>query len=140
MEASLALFSLLSVIAHALHTGMLTLHVWLTGNKASHQLFRETSFCAEPLLSTEKSITLNHDASVLNVVLNEYSDMTQFLEIETQLVTVEPLYNEVLGTMKITLLYQVSYYIRVKNTKKYKELGPAKLPRYKRILFYPTSL
>ena len=29
--------------------------------------------------------------------------------------TVEPLYNEVLGTMKITLLYQVSHYIRVKN-------------------------
>ena len=28
--------------------------------------------------------------------------------------TVEPLYNEVLGTMKITLLYQVSRYIRVK--------------------------
>ena len=31
--------------------------------------------------------------------------------------TVEPRYNEVLGTMKITLLYQV------KKTKKYKELG-----------------
>ena len=29
--------------------------------------------------------------------------------------TVEPLYNVVLGTMKITLLYQVSRYIRVKN-------------------------
>ena len=54
--------------------------------------------------------------------------------------TVEPLYNEVLGTMKITLLYQVSHYIRVKKTKKYKELEPAKLPRYKRILLYPTSL
>ena len=27
-----------------------------------------------------------------------------------------------------------------KKTKKYKELGPAKLPRYKRILLYPTSL
>ena len=27
--------------------------------------------------------------------------------------TVEPRYNEVLGTMKITLLYQVSHYIRV---------------------------
>ena len=53
--------------------------------------------------------------------------------------TVEPLYNEVLGTMKITLLYQVSHYIRVKK-QKYKELGPAKLPRYKRILLYPTSL
>ena len=28
--------------------------------------------------------------------------------------TVEPRYNEVLGTMKITLLYQISHYIRVK--------------------------
>ena len=28
--------------------------------------------------------------------------------------TVKPRYNEVLGTMKITLLYQVSHYIRVK--------------------------
>ena len=28
--------------------------------------------------------------------------------------TVEPHYNEVLGTMKITLLYQVPHYIRVK--------------------------
>ena len=49
-------------------------------------------------------------------------------------VTVEPCYNEVLGTMKITLLYQVSHYIRVKKTKKSKELGPAKLPCYKRVL------
>ena len=54
--------------------------------------------------------------------------------------TVEPRYNEVLGTMKITLLFQVSHYIRVKKTKKYKELGPAKLPCYKRVLLYPTSL
>ena len=40
--------------------------------------------------------------------------------------------------MKITLLYQASHYIRVK-TKKYKELGPAKSPCYKRVLLYPTS-
>ena len=50
--------------------------------------------------------------------------------------TVEPRYNEVLGTMKLTLLYQVSHDIRVKNPKKYKELGPAKLPCYKRVLLY----
>ena len=37
-------------------------------------------------------------------------------------------------TMKITLLYQG------KNTKKYKELGPAIWPCNKRILLYPTSL
>ena len=34
--------------------------------------------------------------------------------------TVEPLYNEVLGTMKITLLYQVSRYIRVKKQRNIK--------------------
>ena len=54
--------------------------------------------------------------------------------------TVEPRYNEALGTMKFTLLYRVSHYIRVKKTKKYKELGPAKLPCYNRVLLYPTSL
>ena len=67
------------------------------------------------------------------------SDSLNFTSFEMK-DTVEPLYNEVLGTMKITLLYQVSHYIRVKKHKKYKELGPAKLPRYKRILLYPTSL
>ena len=34
--------------------------------------------------------------------------------------TVEPLYNEALGTMKITLLYQVSCYIRVKKQRNIK--------------------
>ena len=36
------------------------------------------------------------------------------------IITVEPRYNEVIGTMKITLLYQGE------KTRKYKELGPAK--------------
>ena len=35
-------------------------------------------------------------------------------------VTVEPCYNDVLGTMKITLLYQVSHYIRVKKQRNIK--------------------
>ena len=39
---------------------------------------------------------------------------------ETLEYTVEPLYNEVLGTMKITLLYQVSHYIRVKTQRNIK--------------------
>ena len=34
--------------------------------------------------------------------------------------TVEPRYSEVLGTMKITLLYQVSHYIRVKKQRNIK--------------------
>ena len=55
--------------------------------------------------------------------------------------TVEPHYNEVLGTMKLTLLYQVSHYIRVKKQRNiYKEVGPAELPCYKRVLLFPTSL
>ena len=33
---------------------------------------------------------------------------------------VEPRYNEVLGTMKITLLYQVSHYIRIKEQRNIK--------------------
>ena len=33
---------------------------------------------------------------------------------------VEPCYKEVLGTMKITLLYQVSHYIRVKKQRNIK--------------------
>ena len=51
--------------------------------------------------------------------------------------TVEPRYfsAKFLGTMKITLLYQVSHYIRVKRKKKYKELGPAKLPCYNRVCY-----
>ena len=34
--------------------------------------------------------------------------------------TVEPHYNEVLGTVKITLLYQVSHYIRVQKQRNIK--------------------
>ena len=38
--------------------------------------------------------------------------------------TVEPRYNEVFGTMKITLLYQVSHYIRVKKQGNIKSWDP----------------
>ena len=63
------------------------------------------------------------------------------MDLVNLLCTVEPLYIKVLGTMKITLLYWVSHYIKEKKTKKYKELGPAKLPCYKRVCYvYPTSL
>ena len=75
----------------------------------------------------------------INSLGGEISLLYQVFYYIRSLYTVEPLYNEVLGTMKITLLYQVSYYIGLKK-QKYKELGPAKLPRYKRILLYPTSL
>ena len=51
------------------------------------------------------------------------------------LVQWKPLYNKVLGTMKITLLYQVSLLYSGNCPKKYKELGPAKWPcHYKRVL------
>ena len=54
---------------------------------------------------------------------NEYEFSTKEYNkyyMKNNIYTVEPLYNEVLGTMKITLLYQG------KKTKKYKQLGPAK--------------
>ena len=41
--------------------------------------------------------------------------------------TVQPRYNEDLGTIKSTLLYQVSHYIRVKNIKKLKRAGANKM-------------
>ena len=66
------------------------------------------------------------------VPICEHKSISQVLSLSALnkswlLSTVEPRYNEVLGTMKITLLYQVSHYIRVQKLK-YKELGPAKLP------------
>ena len=42
------------------------------------------------------------------------------LKCQIDCITVEPRYNEVLGTMKITLLYQVSHYIRVKKQRNIK--------------------
>ena len=50
-------------------------------------------------------------------------------EVHVLQTTVEPRCNEDLGTMEITLLYQGN------KTKKNKELGPAKLPCYNRVLF-----
>ena len=50
-----------------------------------------------------------------------YNHVAPWVNIEkniitlSQIYTVEPLYNEDFGTMKITLLYQVSHYIREKN-------------------------
>ena len=55
------------------------------------------------------------------------------------LVTVEPCYNEDLGTMEITLLYQVSPYIRVKkqgNTKSWDQQNDLVIT----VLLYLTSL
>ena len=44
----------------------------------------------------------------------------QEIKVYHILYTVEPHYNKVLGTLKITLLYQVSHYIRVKNQRNIK--------------------
>ena len=55
--------------------------------------------------------------------------------------TVEPRYNEVLGTMKIKLSRYIRFLIISQQKKNiYKELKPAKLSCYKRVLLYPTSL
>ena len=42
---------------------------------------------------------------------------SHYVQLQFPDTTVEPCYNEDLGTMKITLLYQVSHYIRVKKKK-----------------------
>ena len=52
-------------------------------------------------------------------------------------ITVEPHYNEVLGTRTITLLYQVSHYIRVKKQRNIKSWDQQ---NYLVILLYSTSL
>ena len=54
--------------------------------------------------------------------------------------TVEPCYNEDIGTMKMTLLYQVSPLYPGKKPRNIKRVGPAKLPCYKKVLLYPTYL
>ena len=61
----------------------------------------------------------------------------------------EPLYNEDLGTMKITLLYQVSHYIRVKKQRNIKSWDQQNYlvirgfcyirPRYNEVPLYNTS-
>ena len=48
---------------------------------------------------------------LIQIQLDLGNPATSYLDIS---ITVEPRYNEVLGTMKITLLYQVSHYIGVK--------------------------
>ena len=53
----------------------------------------------------------------------QYPDVSTrvcFLPLKMYTGTVEPRYNEVLGTMKFTLLYPVSHYIRVKKQRNIK--------------------
>ena len=66
-----------------------------------------------------------------------------------QTTTVEPLYNEVFGTMNITLLYQVSHYIRVKEQRNIKSWDQQNYlvirgfcyirPRYNEVPLYHNS-
>ena len=76
-------------------------------------------------------VALHHEGG-LALAIDEVEDL-QGKRIKHQ-ITVEPRYNEVLGTMKITL-YIRFLIISGKKTKKYKELGPAKLPCYKRFCY-----
>ena len=57
----------------------------------------------------------------------------------TGLNTVEPRYKEVLGTIKITLVIS-GFSLYQGKKKKTKELGPAKLPCYKRVLLHIRPL
>ena len=72
-----------------------------------HQWSGHVSTGTYPIkIRTDVQIMLQH--SKLNMVCTSYNYIYSKL-----LSTVEPRYNEVLGAMKITLLYQVSHYIRV---------------------------
>ena len=77
------------------------------------------------LKSLPPGASKGHWPWALPIMINMYTCINRYTNTE------KPRYNKVLGTMKITMLYQVSHYIRVKKLKKYKELGPAKLPCYK---------
>ena len=63
-----------------------------------------------------------------------------FYRLFSLLSTVEPRYNEVLGDHGNYLVISRFSLYQGKKTKNYKELGPANLPCYKRVLLYPTSL
>ena len=54
--------------------------------------------------------------------------------------TVKPCYNEVLGTMKISLLYQVSHYIRVKKQRNIKSWYQQNYLVIRGFCLYPTSV
>ena len=90
-----------------------------------------------------KSMSLTKEYSLATSILQCLNLFGGFkLLVIVYLYTVKPHYNnKVLRTIKITLLYQVSHYVyQGKKAKRYKELEPAKLPCYKRVLLYPTSL
>ena len=63
---------------------------------------------------------ITEDESFSGLIFRQIQDLTLIIMVMMMMIsitTVEPLYNEVLGTMKITLCYQVFRYIRVKKHK-----------------------
>ena len=86
-------------------------------------------YCALFLENIPRYWSFSHPIQYKSIhTIHEYTD------------TVEPLYNEDLGTMKNYLVISGFLLYQGKRTKKYTELGPAKLPCYNRVLLYPTSL
>ena len=93
-----------------------------------HSSFRAFCFHLSKVLLTGRYIEppqpILHPKKYLHVqVCHNFSVVmwTKFIcplhKLVINLCTVEPRYNKILGTMKITLLYQVSHYIRVKKQK-----------------------
>ena len=69
---------------------------------------------------TDTPIGLLHASHQHSLPLWKDAENYEKYAVEVTMSTVEPLYNKVLGTMKITLLYQVSHYIRVKKQRNIK--------------------
>ena len=67
--------------------------------------------------------------------------MSKYKAPKAQICTVEPCYNKDLGTMKITLLYQVSHHIRVRNNT-HRNIKSWDQQNYQvaRVVLYSTSL
>ena len=94
--------------------------IWLAESKFFSEKYWQNAWWNAPLvinMATVGVLRKNRFChSALNVMLLSHQtaqqEPCQTLDRFTN--TVEPRYNEVLGTMKITLLYQVSHYIRVK--------------------------
>ena len=91
--------------------------------KVHHQIEQNKTFSMIPhSLHDNKEYIWSYDEKY-DIFLIIFCFFSRFIRKFLKLInidTVEPRYNEVLGTMKITLLYQVSHYIRVKKLRNIK--------------------
>ena len=83
------------------------------------ETWRQCILRSIPCVAFSKNSNKEQQEAVWKVLFKTFSNLKLALcsvHYKKDSSTVEPRYNEVLGTVKITLLYQVSHYIRVKKT------------------------